>query len=112
MVLVLLSPVQIPAYLGMAAGLGRGPRVVALCHNVLPHERKPYDVPLTRRLLRRVDAALVHSAQQAQLARDLRRAPPWHRGPARAPADGRRRTRRRPRRESRRPHGTTCCSSA
>ncbi len=72
-VLVLLSPVQIPAYLGMAYGLGtgKGPRVVALCHNVLPHERKPYDVPLTRRLLRRVDAALVHSAQQAQLARDL-----------------------------------------
>ncbi len=75
-VLVLLSPVQIPAYLGMAAGLGKrrggtGPRVVALCHNVLPHERKPYDVPLTRRLLRRVDGALVHSAQQEQLARDL-----------------------------------------
>ncbi len=76
-VLVLLSPVQIPAYLGMLYGVGRrreggtGPRVLALCHNVLPHERKPYDVPLTRRLLRRVNGALVHSAQQAQLARDL-----------------------------------------
>jgi glycosyltransferase involved in cell wall biosynthesis len=73
-VLVVLSPVQIPAYLGIAYGLGRkdgGPRLVALCHNVLPHERKPYDVPLMRRLLRRVDGALVHSAQQAQLARDL-----------------------------------------
>jgi glycosyltransferase involved in cell wall biosynthesis len=73
-VFVVLSPVQVPAYLGMAYGLGRepgGPRLVALCHNVLPHERKPYDVPLMRRLLRRADAALVHSAQQAQLARDL-----------------------------------------
>jgi glycosyltransferase involved in cell wall biosynthesis len=73
-VLVALSPVQVPAYLGMAYGLGRqdgGPRLVALCHNVLPHERKPYDVPLMRRLLRRADGALVHSAQQAQLARDL-----------------------------------------
>ncbi|MFB9832284.1 glycosyltransferase family 4 protein [Actinoallomurus acaciae] len=71
-VLVVLSPVQVPAYLGMAYGLGRGgPRLIALCHNVLPHERKPYDVPLMRRLLRRVDGALVHSAQQAQLARDL-----------------------------------------
>ncbi|MDN3355503.1 glycosyltransferase family 4 protein [Actinomadura sp. DC4] len=71
-VLVVLSPVQVPAYLGMAYGLGRGgPRLVALCHNVLPHERKPYDVPLMRRLLRRVDGALVHSAQQARLARDL-----------------------------------------
>ncbi|MCO5969213.1 glycosyltransferase family 4 protein [Actinoallomurus soli] len=74
-VLVVLSPVQVPAYLGMLAGLGgrngRGPRVVALCHNVLPHERKPYDVPLMRRLLKGADGALVHSAQQAQLARDL-----------------------------------------
>ena len=74
-VFVVLSPVQVPPYLGMAYGLGRkgrrGPRLVALCHNVLPHERKPYDVPLMRRLLRRADGALVHSAQQAQLARDL-----------------------------------------
>jgi glycosyltransferase involved in cell wall biosynthesis len=71
-ILVVLSPVQVPSYLGIARGLGRGgPRLVALCHNVLPHERKPYDVPLMRRLLRRADGALVHSAQQAQLARDL-----------------------------------------
>jgi glycosyltransferase involved in cell wall biosynthesis len=71
-VFVVLSPVQVPAYLGIAYGLGRGgPRLLALCHNVLPHERKPYDVPLMRRLLRRADGALVHSAQQARLARDL-----------------------------------------
>jgi glycosyltransferase involved in cell wall biosynthesis len=73
-VLVVLSSVQVPAYLGIAYGIGNGdagPRVLALCHNVLPHERKPYDVPLMRRLLRRADGALVHSAQQAQLARDL-----------------------------------------
>jgi glycosyltransferase involved in cell wall biosynthesis len=74
-ILVVLSPVQVPAYLGMLLGLGGrdggGPCVIALCHNVLPHERKPYDVPLMRRLLKRVDGALVHSAQQAQLARDL-----------------------------------------
>jgi glycosyltransferase involved in cell wall biosynthesis len=73
-VLVVLSPVQVPAYLGISYGLGGkggGPRLVALCHNVLPHERKPYDVPLMRRLLQRADGALVHSAQQAGLARDL-----------------------------------------
>ncbi|WP_433176016.1 glycosyltransferase family 4 protein [Actinoallomurus sp. CA-150999] len=74
-ILVVLSPVQVPAYLGMLMGLGsrdgKGPQVIALCHNVLPHERKPYDVPLMRRLLTRADGALVHSAQQAQLARDL-----------------------------------------
>jgi glycosyltransferase involved in cell wall biosynthesis len=77
--LAVLSPVQVPSYLGILAGLRRrtgrlstsGGGVVALCHNVLPHERKPYDVPLMRRLLRRVDGALVHSAQQARLARDL-----------------------------------------
>jgi glycosyltransferase involved in cell wall biosynthesis len=80
-VLVVLSPVQVPAYLGIAYGLGRregGPRLVALCHNVLPHERKPYDVPLMRRLLRRADGALVHSAQQARLARDLAPGTPVH----------------------------------
>ncbi|GAA3945803.1 glycosyltransferase [Actinomadura viridis] len=74
-VLAVLTPVQVPAYLGILAGLGprrrRRARVVALCHNVLPHERKPYDRPLMRALLRRVDEVLVHSGQQADLARGL-----------------------------------------
>ncbi|GAA2424293.1 glycosyltransferase [Actinomadura vinacea] len=66
-----LSPVQVPAYLGILSGLRRRARVVALCHNVLPHERKPYDMPLMKALLRRVDGVLVHSEQQAELARGL-----------------------------------------
>jgi glycosyltransferase involved in cell wall biosynthesis len=70
-VLAVLSPVQVPAYLGILYGLRRRTRVVALCHNVLPHERKPYDVPLMRALLRRVDGVLVHSGEQADLARTL-----------------------------------------
>ncbi|WP_242889324.1 glycosyltransferase family 4 protein [Actinomadura litoris] len=70
-VLAVLSPVQVPSYLGILGGLRRGSPVVALCHNVLPHERKPYDVPLMRRLLRRVDGVLVHSEAQADLARGL-----------------------------------------
>ncbi|GAA0388587.1 glycosyl transferase family 1 [Acrocarpospora corrugata] len=70
-VLVLLSPVQVPPYLGILSGLRRRARVVALCHNVLPHEGKPYDRPLVRALLRRVDSVLVHSEQQAELARGL-----------------------------------------
>jgi glycosyltransferase involved in cell wall biosynthesis len=70
-VLAVLSPVQVPAYLGILSGLRRRARVVALCHNVLPHERKAYDGPLMRALLRRVDGVLVHSAAQAELARTL-----------------------------------------
>ncbi|REE98400.1 glycosyltransferase family 4 protein [Thermomonospora umbrina] len=66
-----LTPVQVPSYLGILRGLGGRVPVVALCHNVLPHERKPYDVPLMKALLRRVDGVLVHSDQQASLAREL-----------------------------------------
>ncbi|MEV0159371.1 glycosyltransferase family 4 protein [Nonomuraea fuscirosea] len=70
-VLAVLSPVQVPAYLGILLGIGRKTRTVALCHNVLPHERKPYDRPLMTALLKRVDAVLTHSEQQAALARGL-----------------------------------------
>ncbi|MFC4058021.1 glycosyltransferase family 4 protein [Planomonospora corallina] len=70
-VLAVLSPVQVPPYLGILYGLRRRTKVVALCHNVLPHERKPYDVPLMRALLRRVDGVLAHSQAQAELARGL-----------------------------------------
>ncbi|MCW2942148.1 MAG: glycosyl transferase group 1 [Actinomycetia bacterium] len=70
-ILAVLSPVQVPAYLGILRGLGRRTRVVALVHNVLPHERKPYDVPLMKALLKRVDGVLVHSADQAALAATL-----------------------------------------
>jgi glycosyltransferase involved in cell wall biosynthesis len=104
LVLVVVTPVQAPAYLAMLAALrraegraaGRGedqgedqgayrdeadagvparrPRVVALCHNVLPHESRFFDKPLTRALLSRVDAVLVHSSAQAALAAEFTRA--------------------------------------
>ncbi|TMR05596.1 glycosyltransferase family 4 protein [Actinomadura soli] len=89
-VLAVLTPIQVPSYLGILAGLrrpkvfpggvgGRPPSgrtpVVALCHNVLPHERKPYDEPLMKRLLRGVDGVLVHSEAQADLARTLTERP-------------------------------------
>ncbi|GAA3122996.1 hypothetical protein GCM10017600_18370 [Streptosporangium carneum] len=70
-ILAVLSPVQVPPYLGILYGLRRRTPVVALCHNVLPHERKPYDEPLMRALLRRVDGVLAHSERQAALARKL-----------------------------------------
>jgi glycosyltransferase involved in cell wall biosynthesis len=74
-VITLLSSVQVPAYLGILYGLRRKVPVVALCHNVLPHERKPYDAPLVKALLRRADRVLAHSEEQAALARDLSPAP-------------------------------------
>lgn len=72
-VFVLITPIQVPAYLVMLAGLGRRrrARTVVICHNVLPHERRPFDVPLVRTLLRRVGGALVHSESQAGLTRSL-----------------------------------------
>ena len=77
-VLTLFSPVQVPAYLGVLAGIrsrgrsaGGGPRVVALCHNVLPHERRAVDATLVRALLRRVDGVLTHAAEQGRLAEGL-----------------------------------------
>jgi glycosyltransferase involved in cell wall biosynthesis len=71
-----LTPLQAPPYLAIMAGLGRsagqhGPRTAVICHNVLPHERRPGDIPLTRALLSRADTVITHSAAQAAQARDL-----------------------------------------
>jgi glycosyltransferase involved in cell wall biosynthesis len=70
-VLVLLTPLQVPPYLALLAALGKKPRTVVICHNVLPHERRPGDVALTRALLRRADAVITHSAAQAAQAKAL-----------------------------------------
>lgn len=70
-ILTVLSPVQVPPYLGILHGLRRRTRVIALCHNVLPHETKPYDRPLMKALLKRVDGVLAHSEAQGTLAREL-----------------------------------------
>ncbi|MCT2584020.1 glycosyltransferase family 4 protein [Actinophytocola gossypii] len=72
-VLVVASPVQMPAYRGVLAGLGRRrrARVVTQCHNVLPHERRPSDEALISGLLTRVDGVLTHSDDQARIATSL-----------------------------------------
>ena len=73
-IFALLTPIQVPAYLVILAGLGRvpgRPRTLVICHNVLPHERRPGDVALVRTLLAHVDTVLVHSAGQAAEARQL-----------------------------------------
>src|SRR5262252_5186441 len=70
-VFALLTPLQTPAYLTIMVGLGRPVRTAVICHNVLPHERRPGDVALTRALLGRADTVITHSAAQAAQARDL-----------------------------------------
>ena len=76
-VVVHVIPAVVPAHLALmrAAGIGTGdpsaPRGIALVHNVLPHETHPGDRALVRRFLTRMDAVLVHSADQARLAHDL-----------------------------------------
>lgn len=70
--LAVFTSIQVPAYLVMArAAQAGGCRVVALCHNVLPHERRKADKPLMQALLRRCDAILVHSAEEAATAASL-----------------------------------------
>jgi glycosyltransferase involved in cell wall biosynthesis len=70
-VFVLLAPLQVPAYLTIMAGLRRRARTAVICHNVLPHERHPGDVPLVRAMLRQADTVITHSATQAAQARKL-----------------------------------------
>jgi glycosyltransferase involved in cell wall biosynthesis len=72
-VFALLTPVQVPSYLVILSGLGlrRRGRTVVICHNVLPHERRPGDLFLVRALLRRAGAVVVHSDGEAKLARSL-----------------------------------------
>nr|WP_155998539.1 glycosyltransferase family 4 protein [Streptomonospora sp. PA3] len=70
-VVTVLIPAQAVPYLAILAGVGGRARTVALCHNVLPHERRPGDTALMRALLRRTDAILAHSPEQARLARGL-----------------------------------------
>src|SRR6201992_3478326 len=69
-VFVLLPPIQVPAYLAIMSTLGRT-RTAVICHNVLPHERRPGDVPLVRALLRKADTVITHSAAEAAQAKQL-----------------------------------------
>lgn len=74
-IVVHVIPPVVPLHLTLlaAAGAGRagGPRSIVIAHNVLPHEPHPGDAALMRALVRRVDAVVVHSAEQAGLAREL-----------------------------------------
>jgi glycosyltransferase involved in cell wall biosynthesis len=76
-VLVHVVPAVVPALRTLLTATrggrpeGRGPRVVVVAHNVLPHEPHPGAAPLVRSLLGSADTVVVHSAEQADLARGL-----------------------------------------
>ncbi len=73
-VFTFLAPVQVPAYLVIMRGMRHGsaaPAAVVICHNVLPHERRPGDIALTRALLHHATAVLTHTERLARAARDL-----------------------------------------
>jgi glycosyltransferase involved in cell wall biosynthesis len=66
------SPVQVPAYLSILKALGKSrARSVLIANNVTAHESHMSDRFLTRALLRRVDAILVHSSEDAAAACNL-----------------------------------------
>ncbi|HEY6277320.1 MAG TPA: glycosyltransferase family 4 protein [Streptosporangiaceae bacterium] len=73
LVLCVVTPIQVPAYLTLARAAGCP--VLALCHNVLPHEGRAFDRPLMAALLRRMDAVIVHSDEEAAVAASLTSAP-------------------------------------
>jgi glycosyltransferase involved in cell wall biosynthesis len=74
--LSIFTPIQVPAYLTLAkAARAGGCKVVAICHNVLPHEHRRFDKPAMKALLRHVDAVVVHSKEEAALAASLTSAP-------------------------------------
>jgi len=80
-VVVVVVPVQVPALLTLVRSIrqssrgrrigARTPRIVAIAHNVVPHETHPGGEYLVRAMLRAVDSIVVHSAEQARLAHDL-----------------------------------------
>jgi glycosyltransferase involved in cell wall biosynthesis len=75
-VLSVFTPLQVPAYLVLAKAARRGGcKVIALCHNVLPHERRSFDERAMRALFRSADAIVVHSREEAALASALTAAP-------------------------------------
>ncbi|GAB3600190.1 glycosyltransferase [Angustibacter peucedani] len=70
-VVVHVVPAVVPAHLALLRAAGSGPRTVVVAHNVLPHEPHPGAERLVRSLLRSADGVVVHSLEQAELARGL-----------------------------------------
>lgn len=71
-VLSVVTGLQVPAYRTILERSRRaGVQVVALCHNVVPHDAGRVQRTAVGSLLRRADRVLVHSAEELRRARDL-----------------------------------------
>jgi len=71
-IFVVVTPLQLLSYEVVARACRRaGVHTVAVCHNVLPHEHKPWDRVLTSRFLGLVDGVVVHSRREQEVARAL-----------------------------------------
>jgi glycosyltransferase involved in cell wall biosynthesis len=76
-IIVVVVPIQVPSLLALVRAVragrrnGPSPQLIAIAHNVVPHETHPGGEWLIRRLLRAVDGVVVHSQEQADLARGL-----------------------------------------
>ncbi|PZE84980.1 glycosyltransferase family 4 protein [Curtobacterium sp. MCBD17_032] len=66
-----VTPYHAVPYAVMHVAAGRRPRGVVLAHNVLPHEHGRFDERLVRMMYRQYGAVLVHSDEQAALARGI-----------------------------------------
>lgn len=66
-----VTPYHAVPYAVVRLAAGRRPRGVVLAHNVLPHEHGRFDEALVRVLYRQYGAVLVHSDEQAALARRI-----------------------------------------
>ncbi|WP_084099851.1 glycosyltransferase family 4 protein [Demequina sp. NBRC 110051] len=71
-IMTVVTPLQALAYLAMMHTLRRaGVRVIALFHNVVPHESGRLDRAIARRVIRTADAVVVHTEDEARAARGL-----------------------------------------
>lgn len=59
-----LHPVMAPPYRWMLRRLPSDAARVLICHNVLPHERRPFDAAATRAVLRHADILVTHARGQ------------------------------------------------
>jgi len=64
--------IQGPVYSVLLKGLSTTTaKITIICHNVLPHEGRPGDEKLTKRVFNSVDKIVVHTKAQAEIAKTI-----------------------------------------